>query len=103
MPPPVPPSSIAAMAASSDVTIWLRGDSRPIRSIASRNNCRSSALAIESRRAPINSMPSRSNVPSSARDRAVFRAVCPPMVGNSASGRSRSSTRPTISGVIGSI
>ncbi len=37
------------------------------------------------------------------KESAVLSAVCPPMVGNSASGRSFSMMRATISGVIGSM
>ena len=75
----------------------------PMRAMASLNSSRSSAMRIASRLAPINSTPKRSKVPSSARATARLRAVCPPMVGSRASGRSRSITRATTSGVSGSM
>ena len=80
-----------------------RGLSSPIRSIASRNFSRSSAFSIASALAPISSTPSRSSVPSLYSASAVLSAVCPPIVGSSASGRSFSMILATISGVIGSI
>ncbi len=79
------------------------GRSRPIRSIASRNSRRSSALAIALSVAPISSTPWRFNAPFFASAIAVLSAVCPPMVGSSASGFSAAMMRSTISGVIGSI
>ena len=85
-----PISASASRAASSERTTWLLGRSSPILSIASRNRPRSSALSIASGEAPISSTPSRSSVPSRARAMAVLSAVWPPMVGRSASGRSRS-------------
>ena len=104
-----PTSSSAPTASSRLCTRRLRGDSRPIASIASRNLRRSSALAITSGLAPISSMPrlSRNGRPSSRRHSAsaiaVFSAVCPPMVGSRASGRSFSRMRATVAGVIGSM
>ena len=116
MPPPVParvklgrmiagrPTKfIASRASAIERTTLDFGLSRPISSIASRNSRRSSALAMTSRLAPIISTPYFSSVPSSASAIAVFSAVWPPMVGSSASGRSFSMIRATISGVIGSI
>ena len=52
--------------------------------------------------APISSTPNFSSTPSRASATAVFSAVCPPSVASSASGRSRSMTAATNSGVIGS-
>ena len=71
-------------------------------SIAFRNRFRSSAFWIASKLAPISSTPNFCNIPISCREMAMFSPVCPPMVGSSASGRSRSMIFPTISGVIGS-
>ena len=48
----------------------------------------SSALSIASLLAPINSTLNFFNTPFFARERAVFRPVCPPIVGNNASGLS---------------
>ncbi len=115
MPPPVPPrvkegritagsptSASAARASSIECAMALFGLSMPIAAIASRNLSRSSARSITSARAPISSTPRRSSVPSAASFIAVLSAVCPPIVGSSASGFSRSMMRVTTSGVIGS-
>ncbi len=80
-----------------------RGFSSPMRAIASRKSPRSSAISIASRRAPIISTPKRSRTPIASTASAVLSAVWPPMVGSSASGRSTSMMRATISGVIGSM
>ena len=65
--------------------------SRPIRRMAWRNSSRSSALSMASREAPISLHPVLAPAhPSRTRSSAQLRAVCPPMVGSSASGRSRS-------------
>jgi len=53
--------------------------------------------------APMSSTPWRASVPSRASAIATFSAVWPPIVGSKASGRSRSITRRTHSGVTGSI
>ena len=53
--------------------------------------------------APISSTPNRSSVPSRASAMATLSAVWPPMVGSSASGRSRSMILATIAGVTGSM
>ncbi len=116
MPPPVPPSvklgrmiagspiaSSAAQPSSMLCAIAERGLSSPMLSIASRNLSRSSAFSIASALAPISSTPSRSSVPSFASASAVFSAVCPPIVGRTASGLSFSMILATNSGVIGSI
>ena len=85
-----------------DAPAGIRGDFRPILSIASRKSCRSSALAIASSFAPISSTPWRASAPLFASAIAVLSAVCPPIVGSSASGFSRAMIFSTISGVIGS-
>ena len=82
--------------------IALRGLSMPISAMASRNFSRSSARSITSARAPISSTPYFSSTPLAASAMAVFSAVCPPMVGSSASGFSRAMMRSTNSGEIGS-
>ncbi len=53
--------------------------------------------------APISSTPKRSSVPSLTSAIATLSAVCPPIVGSKASGRSRSITLRTHSGVTGSM
>ena len=53
--------------------------------------------------APISSTPNRSRVPSSSSAIATLSAVCPPIVGRSASGRSRAMICSTTSGVTGSM
>ena len=97
-----PTSGSTSIAASKLFTRCERGDFRPILSIASRKRRRSSALSMTSPLAPIISTPNFSSVPSRSSARPVLRAVCPPMVGSRASGRSRSITLATIAGVIGS-
>ena len=79
-----------------------RGMVRPIFFMAVRNESRSSALAMTSARAPIISTPCAANTPERASSSPVLSAVCPPMVGNSASGFSRAMILATVSGVIGS-
>ena len=116
MPPPVPPSvklgrmiagspmSSSASSACTSVLTWCeRGVSRPIFVIASRNSSRSSALSMASAVAPIIWTLNFSSVPILRKDSAQLSAVCPPMVGKSASGRSFSMILATISGVTGSI
>ena len=98
-----PISASASRASSAERTTWLLGRSSPILSMASRNRPRSSALSIAAGEAPISSTPSRSSVPSRASAMATLSAVCPPMVGSSASGRSRSMILATIPGVTGSM
>jgi hypothetical protein len=93
----LPVSSFGAL------TMVALGFSSPIRSIASRNSLRSSAISMASRLAPIISTPNFASTPISSSASEVFRPVCPPMVGNSASGRSFSMILATTSGVIGSI
>jgi len=67
------------------------------------NVSRPSALAITCSFAPISSQPSWLRTPRRARSIAVFNPVCPPSVGNSASGRSRSMIFWTYCHVIGSM
>ena len=98
-----PTKSRASSPASSVLMIRLRGDARPIWSIASRNSSRSSAISIAACFAPISSTPYFSSVPFLASAMAVLSAVCPPIVGSSASGRSAAMILATISGVIGSM
>ena len=82
------PMSSSASSACGSVLIWCeRGVSRPILFIASRNSSRSSALSMASAVAPIISTPNLSSVPILRSDSAQLSAVCPPMVGSSASGR----------------
>ena len=80
-----------------------RAEASPIFVIAFLNFSRSSALSIASREAPIISTPYFCSTPCLARSRAQFSAVCPPIVGSSASGRSFSMIRSTICQVIGSM
>ena len=98
------PISSSASSAWINVLIWCeRGVSSPMRFIASRNSSRSSAMSMASAVAPIILTLNFSSVPILRRLSAQLSAVCPPMVGNSASGRSFSMILATISGVIGSI
>ena len=71
--------------------------------IACLNCSRSSALSMASFLAPIISTPYFSSTPCFARSSAQLSAVCPPMVGSSASGRSFSMIFSTIRQVIGSM
>ena len=69
--------------------LWASPDSgtfNPILSIEAANNSLSSALSIASFVAPIISTLCFLRIPLLSRSRAALRAVCPPMVGNSASG-----------------
>ena len=101
MPPPVPPSvkrrpddgrkadASPAPAAPLPCECAMRRARRcrgRSRVIASLNFSRSSALSIASREAPISSTPYFSSTPCVARSSAQFSAVCPPIVGSSASG-----------------
>ncbi len=116
MPPPVPPSvnegrsthgkptvACASSACSSECAIPERAEPRPMRVIAALNFSRSSALSIAFFDAPISSTSNFDSTPSRARSSAQFSAVCPPIVGNSASGRSRAMIFATIGQVIGSM
>ena len=97
-----PTLSSPSSASASECAIAERALSSPIRSIACRNLRRSSALSIASASAPIIRTPYFASVPSLNSASAVFSAVCPPIVGNTASGRSLAMILATISGVIGS-
>ena len=110
-PPPWPPSVKAgrttagtAIESTSSRSVTMRdvGTFSPQDSTACLNSCRSSARWITSRFAPISSMPSSSRIPDSASSRARLSAVWPPIVGSTASGRSRRSTSATPSRSSGS-
>ena len=76
---------------SASSMLWAmaeRAEPRPILVMAALNFSRSSALSMASREAPISSTPYFSSTPCLARSRAQLSAVCPPMVGSRASGRS---------------
>ena len=97
-----PVSSSASSASSSECAMAERGDSSPSFDMASRNFSRSSALSIAAASAPISSTPYFASVPSRSSASAVLSAVCPPMVGSTASGRSLAMIEATTAGVIGS-
>ncbi len=97
-----PVSSSTSQASSIEWAMRPRALSSPILVIASWNSSRSSALSIDSRLAPISSTPWASSTPILASDSAVFRPVCPPIVGRIASGFSFSMILATSSGVTGS-
>ncbi len=79
-----------------------RATSPPSFSTIRLNDSRFSPRLIASIEAPISSTPYFSRTPASASAIAVLRAVWPPRVASSASGRSFSITFSTKSGVIGS-
>ena len=110
-PPPVPPSVNAGRttagaanpsSSSTEETTMLSATGRPTARIVSRNCSRSSARRMASTSAPISSTPKRSSTPASCSSTATFSAVCPPSVGSSASGRSRSTISETVSASSGS-
>mmetsp|Transcript_35410 Transcript_35410/g.67754 ORF Transcript_35410/g.67754 Transcript_35410/m.67754 type:complete len:233 (-) Transcript_35410:577-1275(-) len=117
MPPPVPPrvnagriirgycpmSAAISHACSMDSAVPDLGVARPILVMAFLNRSRSSALLMASNLAPISSTLYLSRIPASARSLAKLSAVCPPMVGRMASGRSFSMIFSTSAGVIGVI
>ncbi len=116
MPPPVPPSvklgritagkpSVActASASASECAMPERAEPRPIAVIASLNFSRSSAFSIAAGLAPISLTPYLLSTPFLYRSIAQLSAVCPPMVGRIASGRSLAITRSTTCQVIGSM
>ena len=80
-----------------------RAEPSPMRVIAALNLARSSAFSIAFFEAPINSTSNFDSTPSRARSRAQLSAVWPPIVGNNASGRSRSMILASICQVIGSM
>ena len=123
MPPPVPPSVklgritigkpeppisavmrfCTAQASSSVCAMPLLAESRPIDVIASLNFRRSSAFSIAFSLAPIISTPYLASTPCLCRSSAQFSAVCPPIVGSTASGRSLAMIFSTTCQVIGSM
>ena len=116
MPPPVPPnvndgrmtagkpmSACTSSACSRLCAMPERAEPSPMRVIAALNFSRSSALSIAFFDAPISSTSNLLRTPSRARSSAQLSAVCPPIVGSSASGRSRSMIFAIIGQVIGSM
>ena len=116
IPPPVPPMVkdgrimtgkprvfCTAQDSSSVCATSERAEPRPILVMAALNLDRSSALSIASGEAPISSHLYLSRTPWRCRSSAQFSAVCPPMVGKIASGRSLAMMRSTICQVIGSM
>ena len=74
-----------------------------MRRMASANSLRSSAIRMARSLAPISSTPYLASTPLRVSAIATLSAVCPPIVGSSASGRSRAMIFSTHSGVIGSM
>ncbi len=117
IPPPAPPSvnpgrtttghdpipSCTACASSRLCALPDRGTASPASAIAALKSPRSSALRITSARAPMSSTRYRASTPASSSATARFSAVCPPMVGSSASGRSRRMMAVSASTVSGSM
>ncbi len=114
-PPPQPPSvnegrsttgrpspAAAARPSSTEPTSTPRGTSSPACPHTSVKATRDSARRTAATVAPTSSTPRRSRSPRSCSATARFRAVWPPRVGSSASGRSASSTAATGSQVSGS-
>ncbi|CAB4582104.1 unannotated protein [freshwater metagenome] len=98
-----PISAITERASSIVWAMPLSGTSSPISIIACLNWSRSSAVAIAWALAPIISgVPGTPIRPRSNSAIAVLRPVWPPIVGSTASGRSRSMILATTSHVIGS-
>ena len=98
------PSEAWISHASSMVWATLAlGHSRPMFFIALSNRSRSSALLMASALAPIISTPYLASTPCLSRSSAQLSAVCPPMVGRIADGRSRSMICSTACQVIGSM
>ena len=97
------PSASAASTSPRVSTVIDHGIRSPASVIVRRNSSRSSARRIAAASAPISSTPKRSSVPSSCRAIARFRAVWPPSVGSSASGRSFSMIRVSGPGSSGSM
>ncbi len=91
------------MASSSEWANPDAGTARPISVIAALNRPRSSAVAMASALAPITSTPYRSSTPRWASVMVRLRAVWPPRVGSTASGRSRSTTAASTSASRGSM
>ena len=80
-----------------------RAEPKPILVMASLNFWRSSALSIASFEAPISSTLYLAKTPCLSKSSAQLSAVCPPMVGNKASGRSLAIIFSTTFQVMGSI
>ncbi|MDT4888692.1 hypothetical protein FQZ97_1252890 [compost metagenome] len=80
-----------------------RGQARPMDFMALSKRERSSALSMVSALAPIISTPNLASTPWCSRSSAQFSAVCPPMVGSNASGRSFSMILATVCHLIGSM
>ena len=98
-----PMSASTARASSMVRATPLCGSFRPISIMACLNLSRSSAVAMASALAPIISgVPGTPMMPRLNSSMATFNPVCPPMVGSTASGRSRSMILATTSQVIGS-
>ena len=95
----------SATASASSIVVAMRpwGHLRPILAIASPNSLRSSATEIARALAPMSSTPYFASAPLSCSAIATLSAVCPPIVGRSASGRSRAMINSTYSGVTGSM
>ena len=115
-PPPDPPSVNAGrmiagkpvnstISSACSIVVAMRpcGHVSPIFSIASPKSLRSSATAMARALAPMSSTPYLASTPFSCRAMATLSAVCPPIVGSSASGRSRAMMSSTYSGVTGSM
>ncbi len=116
MPVPLPPRMKAGrittgrpmrpMTSRASSIVWATaegGTSRPMPCMATLNASRSSAVRIASALAPISSgVPGVSTAPRSTSCMARLRAVCPPRVGSTASGRSRSMMRMSTSTSSGS-
>ena len=115
-PPPDPPSvndgrmiagypvdSSSACASSQLCANPPLATDKPMRAMAAANSCRSSATRIARAFAPISCTPYLSSTPVSCSASATFSAVCPPIVGSSASGRSAAMTFSTYSAVTGSM
>ncbi len=114
--PPEPPSvnegrmmrgkPMASAMSFASLREWarpLRGTSSPMPSMASLKSFRSSAFRIAARSAPIMRTPNLSSMPFSASWMAIFKPVCPPRVGRSASGLSASMIFSSMGTVIGSM
>ncbi len=71
--------------------------------MASAKSSRSSPHSMEAMLQPMTSTPYVSRTPACASATAQLRPFWPPMLGSSASGRSRSITRATLSTVMGSM
>ena len=116
MPPPVPPKvKLGRMTVGKPTCFWTsqassmlwampeRAEPSPIWVMASLNFRRSSALSMACGVAPINSTWCLSKTPLRHRSKAQFKAVCPPIVGKMASGRSLAMIFSTVCQVMGSM